>query len=459
MSSPPSPLPERWLRFQEKLTAAVRDGTASQFRPFVQLVRERGKDEDKAWLRRVMEHVGLLRNRERIVSEARGDNIRCTSLRGFVHDGRASCYADSTLVALWLTAPPLDLVRRFRAAADASLATNLFSHELVRAARFLEDQRDEEEVAAAHRSRRDLRTFLAELQRVAPPRPRINYASGRPQSATDFFHALGDVLLPSGGVTPVRRVERVFVRGDPVLSAFLTCAPDGDPVVLRLATSRWDEDGTTVADTSRVDPDVLAGLAAGHELRVRRCTFEGGSADHYEIVGPPDHVSTFVCPIVPGAEEVDIGAQLAPKLLLRTDQIEGYSGATLLRVEEIQPLPHAQTLVAEVCRCTPGSTELHKFDTNFGDDPEHVGDWRIGPRREWSLRACVARLGSTRAAGHYIAVLKRGDDWFAYDDTTFSGFLVQNLESREATVESISCILQDHGELFVYERVPPTPLE
>lgn len=450
-SPPPAPLPERWVRFQEKLVAAVAEGTASQFRPFVQLVRERGKDEDKAWLRRVMEHVGLLRNRERIVTEAKSENIRCTSLRGFVHDGRASCYADSTLVSLWLADPPLDIVRRFRAAAIAS--GDLFSQELIRAARFLENQRDDEEATVAHRPRRDLRTFLAELQRVAPPRPRINYANGRPQSATDFFHALGDVLLSAGNVTPVRRVERVFVRGDPVLASLLTCAPDDDDrVVLTLATSRWDEDGITVDDTTHVDPEVCAELAAGHELRVRRCTFEGGFADHYEIVGPPDHVSTLVCPIVPGAEEVDIGAQLEPKLLLRTDQIDGYSGATLLRVEEIQPLPHAQTLVAEVCRSTPGSTELHEFDTNFGHDPENVGDWRIGPDSEWSLRACVARLGSTHAAGHYIAVLKRGDDWFAYDDTTFSGYLVQNLESREATVESVEGILRDHGELFIYER-------
>ena len=187
---------------------------------------------------------------------------------------------------------------------------------------------------------------------------------------------------------------------------------------------------------------MLAGLAAGHELRVR-CTHRR-IADHYEIV---DRRTTRARPFnarCGGGHRRPAGPGAAAP-----DGPDRATWGQLLRVE-IQPLPHAQSLVARSAAAPwPNNSRVR----HHRDDLKHVGDWRIGPRRE-SLRACVARLGSTRAAGHYIAVLKRGDDWFAYDDTTFSGYLVQNLESREATVESVSC-MQDHGELFATSGCPP----
>ena len=102
----------------------------------------------------------------------------------------------------------------------------------------------------------------------------------------------------------------------------------------------------------------------------------------------------------------------------------------------------------------PGCTTSRRT----GHGPADFGDWRIGPQRRWCLCACVARLGNTTAAGHYIATVRRGDDWYAYDDTSFGGHLVQNLRSREATVDSVGTIMRDHGELFMYAlSSPPDP--
>lgn len=268
----------------------------------------------------------------------------------------------------------------------------------------------------------------------------INFGHHDHQSAVDFLRYLLNVFRVRDSLVTFQTSTTSFSRRPEIARAGvnvseLVRAWMGHPVLVKSTRFQNMDKCSDDADRQYLARDITgqAAILTNSARDVRR-------------IGHVEHASVFLCQLSP---QDPLYTRVDRNLLPYAEQFDtgdGYTGDVATKLIATRLL-HAPVLIIEVSRksavMTQGGYMEHKLTT-----PVYYGDSRqLLHIHEHAFQLCavVCHLGTSDSAnGHYVAYVRKDDQWLFYDDVAPLGRMVPvaTLEPHAST----------NGELFFYTR-------